>query len=136
MNNTFRNFKHKYLDITKAEGIYIYSKKKKILDMTSGISSVQILGWNNKFINDAIKSQMKLFSHICYKTFNDKNIDKLSSLLIKNAEHDLDAVYYCGNSGGEACEAAMKLSFLTHQSYGRKKKKWFIGSICVDFSGS
>ena len=51
--------------------------------MTAGISSFQILGWNNNFINNAIKTQMKLFSHICYKTFNDKNIDKLSNILIK-----------------------------------------------------
>ena len=127
MNHTFRNFKHKFLNIEKAEGIYIYSNRKKILDMTAGISSFQILGWNNNFVNNAIKTQMKLFSHICYKTFNDKNIDKLSNILIKNADHKLDAVYYSGNSGGEACEAAMKLSFLTHQAYGQKKKKWFIG---------
>ena len=100
MNNTFRTFRQKFLNIEKAEGIYIYSNRKKILDMTAGISSFQILGWNNNFINNAIKTQMKLFSHICYKTFNDKNIDKLSNILIKNADHKLDAVYYSGNSGG------------------------------------
>ena len=56
MNNTFRNFRHKFLNIEKAEGIYIYSNRKKIHDMTAGISSFQILGWNNNFINNAIKN--------------------------------------------------------------------------------
>ena len=126
-NHTIRQFRRKFLPIQKADGIYIYSNGKKILDMTAGVSSVQILGWNNKKVNKAITSQLKKFSHICYKTYIDENVEKLSKLLLSRAEHSLDAVYYGGNSGAEACEAAMKLSFLTHQANLKKKKKWFIG---------
>jgi adenosylmethionine-8-amino-7-oxononanoate aminotransferase len=36
-------------------------------------------------------------------------------------------VYYAGNSGGEACEAAMKLSFQIHVDKGKASKTWFIG---------
>ena len=38
---------------------------------------------------------------------------KNSPVLLSKAEHKLDAVYFSGSSGGEACEAAMKMSYLT-----------------------
>lgn len=124
---TLRNFNKEFPKVSKADGMYIYSKNKKILDTTAGGTSFAVLGWNNKEINRSINSQLKKYSHLCYKTWRDDNIEKLSELMLKNAEHKLDGVYHAGNSGGEACEASMKLSFLTHQAEGKLKKKWFIG---------
>ena len=107
--------------------MYLYSKKRKILDVTAGGTSFAVLGWSQKKIIEAINKQNRKFCHIDYKIWEDENINKLSKLLLSQAEHKLDAVYYPGNSGSDACEAAMKLSFQTHQAQGNKKKKWFIG---------
>lgn len=127
MNYTFRVFNKKLLKINKADGIYLYtSENKKILDTTGGSTSFNTLGWNNTHINKAITAQLKKFSHIDYKFWNDENVEKLSKILLEKSEHKLDYVYYSGNSGSEACEAAMKLSYLTHLSNG-EKKTWFIG---------
>jgi len=128
-NNTLRVFKNKLQKIVKAKGIYLYTQNKKILDTTAGGTSYAVLGWENKIINQAINNQLKKFCHIDYKIWNDPNIDILSKKLLSKAEHKLDKVYYCGNSGAEANEAAMKLSFLTHQANGKTKKKHFIGRL-------
>jgi adenosylmethionine-8-amino-7-oxononanoate aminotransferase len=125
--NTLRNFDIKTLKVKKAEGIYLYNNNRKILDTTAGATSFAVLGWNNKKINKAILNQLIKFSHIDYKVWEDPNITKLSKILLSKAAHKLNKVYYCGNSGAEANEAAMKLSYLTHQSNGFFKKKYFIG---------
>ena len=36
--------------------------------------------------------------------FTDENREKLASLLCSKSQHDLDKVFFCGGSGGEACE--------------------------------
>ena len=77
-------------------------------------------------MENAIKKQLNKFSHVDYKIWKDENTEKLANLLVKNAGHKLDKVYFCGNSGAEACEAAMKMSFQIHQESGRKNKNWFI----------
>lgn len=128
-NYTLRCFDNKISKVKKAEGIYIYTNREKILDTTAGGTSYAVLGWNNKIINQSINNQLKKFCHVDYKIWNDPNVEKLSRKLLSEAEHSLDKVYYCGNSGAEANEAAMKLSFLTHQANGKTKKKHFIGRL-------
>ena len=123
MTNTIRCFDTRLEKINKCEGMYLYSKKRKILDVTAGGTSFAVLGWSQKKIIEAINKQNRKFCHIDYKIWEDENINKLSKLLLSQAEHKLDAVYYPGNSGSDACEAAMKLSFQTHQAQGNKKKK-------------
>ncbi len=123
----YKKYPYAQKNIKNANGMYIFSEGKKILDVTAGSTSFAVLGWNNELVNKAIKDQLKKFSHVDFKSWTDPNLDKLSKLLLSKAEHNLDAVYHSGNSGADACEAAMKLSFLTHQSNGKIKKKWFIG---------
>ena len=124
---TLRVDKEKLIKVNKAKGIYLFTKDKKILDLTAGGTSHCILGWDNQKINDAIKKQLKIFSHINYKFWDDTNVEILSKLLTKNINIKLDQVYFSGNSGSESCEAAMKLSYLTHLAEKKRKKKWFIG---------
>ena len=82
--------------IEKGDGVYLYTKnKKKYLDSTSGLTGTAILG---------------------------SNVQKIQKAMTK---HSLDKVFFVGSSGGEACEAAMKLSFQYHHVKG-KKKRWFI----------
>ena len=126
---TLRCFDRAVPTVIKADGIYIYTKKGKILDTTAGGTSYAVLGWNNKKIIKAINIQLKKFCHVDYKIWHDSNVDKLSKILLSKAEHKLDKVYYCGNSGAEATESAMKMSYLAHQSQGNLKKKHFIGRM-------
>ena len=41
--------------IVKGNGVYLYTKKKRYLDSTSGLTGTSILGWGNKRIENAIK---------------------------------------------------------------------------------
>lgn len=113
--------------VEKAEGCYVYTKKgEKILDTSAGGTSYAILGWNHPEINAAIEAQLKRFGHMDYKIWSDENTEQLAELLLSRAEHGLDRVYFAGNSGAEACEAAMKMSYQVHYDMGKKDKKWFI----------
>jgi len=113
--------------VHKGEGIYLYMKNgEKYLDTTGGFTSHAILGWTQPTVTEAIIEQAKKITHIDYKTFSDENRDKLADLLLSKAAHGLDRVYFVGGSGGESCEAAMKLSYQAHYDNGNREKTWFI----------
>ena len=113
--------------VSNADGVYIYKKNgEKLLDTTAGGTSYSILGWNHPEINSAIKEQLNRFGHLDYKLWSDENTEDLADLLLSRAEHGLDRVYFSGNSGAEACEAAMKMSYQVHFDLGKPEKKWFI----------
>lgn len=127
--HTFRVFPNEPLPpaIERTEGVYLFTKDgRKILDTTGGATCHAILGGSHPVVLDAIQRQLKKFTHVDYKAWTDENVEKLATLLLSRAEHGLDRVYFCGNSGAEACEAAMKMSYQVHQDLGRREKKWFI----------
>ena len=62
-------------------------------------------------------------------------IEIFKKYLLKGKKHKLDEIYYAGNSGAEANEGAMKLSYQYHKANGKKNKKWFI-SRYQSFHGS
>ena len=97
-----------------------------IQDFTGGATSHMILGWNHPEINQAIIEQLYKFSHLDFKAWNDPNCKILADILVRDAKHSLDRVYFCGNSGGEACEAAIKMSYQWHQVRGAVDKHWVI----------
>ena len=122
--------------IVRGDGIYLYTKdKKKYFDSTGGLTGTITLGWGNKKIENAISSQLKKIAHIDYKSLKDENRDFLRKYLLKGKKHKLDEIYYAGNSGAEANEGAMKLSYQYHKANGKKNKKWFI-SRYQSFHGS
>ena len=123
-----RSFGDQFNEIIKfGNGVSLFTKNnKRYLDSTAGQTGTSILGWNNKLINKSMINQIKKISHIDYKYFIDENREKLARLLISKADHKLNKVYFVGGSGGEACEAAMKLSYQYFQSIGNLNKKWFI----------
>lgn len=129
MSKIFRVFPNDPLPekVDFADGSYIHTKNgKRILDLTAGGTSFAILGWNNAEVNDAILKQLNRFGHMDYKIWRDDNTEELAELLVSKAEHGLNKVYFSGNSGAEACEAAMKMSYQVHYDSGKKEKKWFI----------
>ena len=119
--------------IISANGIYINTTKAKLLDTTSGNNNFCILGWNNKTVNNAIINQLKKFSHIDIKQFHDKNIDLLSNILLKNKKHNLNNVFFTGNSGAEACEAACRLAlqYFDNQEINSKKFLFLENSLIM-----
>lgn len=109
-----------------ASGSYIHSKGKKYLDLTAGGTSFAILGWSDELVNESIRAQLHRYAHIDYKIWDDPNLEVLASLILGNNLKTLNKVYFSGNSGAEACEAAMKISFQVNKQLGFKNKKWFI----------
>ena len=128
MSKILRVFPRKRIPdkVIKAEGCYLFTKKKKYLDLTGGSTSYAILGWSNSKVNQSIKIQIKKFNHIDYKVWTDPNLEELSKILCKNKKNKLEKVYFSGNSGAEACEAAMRMSYQVHYDLKKPKKRWFI----------
>lgn len=128
-SNVFRVFPNDPVPpfVDRADGLYIYTQDgRKILDASGGGTSYAILGWCHPDINAAIERQLRRFGHMDYKIWSDDNVEELASLLVSRAGHGLDLVYFSGNSGAEACEAAMKMSYQVHYDLGRREKRWFI----------
>ena len=126
-NSLLRNFHNPNTEtLLKGKGVYLYTKKNKYLDTTSGLTGTSILGWSNPSVSRAINSQLKKIGHIDYKYFYDENRENLARLLLSKNENKLDKVFFVGGSGGEACEAAMKMSYQYHKAVGKPKKRWFI----------
>ena len=122
--------------IISGQGVYLFTKdKKKYLDSTGGMTGSISLGWGNKYVQKEIIKQLKKIEHIDYKTLKDENREKLKKIILKNKKNNLDEIFFSGQSGAEANEGAMKLSYQYHQASGKKNKKWFI-SRYQSFHGS
>lgn len=127
-NKVFRVFldNRELPQVIAAEGSSIFVGQSKFLDTTAGGTSYAILGWNHPRVNDAVFTQLNKFGHIDYKIWDDPNLELLAKTILQNKSAELSKVYFAGNSGAEACEAAMKMSYQAHQISGNLEKKWFI----------
>tara|TARA_B100000886_G_scaffold334281_1_gene289568 strand:+ start:1089 stop:2408 length:1320 start_codon:yes stop_codon:yes gene_type:complete len=125
---TFKKFKNKKTErIISAKDEYLYiSKFGKILDFTSGWTGYASLGHNNKEIMNSIKKQMEKYCHVDYNEFENPLIEKLSKKIVSFCKNKNKKIWYSGNSGSEAIEAAMKLSYSVHFSKNKKNKSKFI----------
>ncbi len=126
MTKLLKSILKKQILISKGRGIYLFSKKKKYTDLTSGYTGHAILGWGNRKILNAISKQAKKYCHIDYKTFIDPNREELAREILKNKNNNLDKVFFVGSSGSEACEAALKMSYQYFYNLGYKNKKIFM----------
>ncbi len=113
--------------VDKGEGIYILLEDgRKLLDATSGWTSYATLGYSNKTVLEAMQRQMNRFSHMDYNIWGNRVLEELAELLLSRAPDGLTKVYFSGNSGSEAIEAAMKLSFHAHHDSGKPTKTTYI----------
>ncbi len=98
------------IEISHAEGSYIYdNNKKKYLDFIAGVSA-NSLGHNHPKVTQAIKNQLDKYTHVMvYGEFIQKPQLDLSKILAKNSPKSLETVYLT-NSGTEATEGALKLA--------------------------
>ncbi len=125
---TFKKFKNKssYTILSAKDEFLILKDHGKILDFTSGWTGFASLGHNNTKILNSIKKQMSKFCHADYNEFNNPNIDILSKKIVNHSPYKNKKIWYSGNSGSEAIEAAMKLSYHVHYAQKNYKKIKFI----------
>ena len=124
----FKKFRSKIapLIISAQDETLNLKKYGKVLDFTSGWTGYASLGHNNKEIIKAIKNQMTKFCHIDYNEFSNPLLERLSKKIVEFAPNKNKKIWYSGNSGSEALEAAMKLSYQAHYAQGNSKKIKFI----------
>lgn len=123
----FPNLKTPRPYVARAEGVHIYTEDGRcFLDGSSGWTSHAVVGYSNPEVLDAMREQMAKFTHMDYDLWRNRQHEELADLLLSQAPPGLDLVYFCGNSGSESTEAAMKLSFQTHFERGERRKHWVI----------
>ncbi|MEY3918452.1 MAG: 4-aminobutyrate--2-oxoglutarate transaminase [Bacteroidota bacterium] len=99
------------LEITKAEGVYLYDTAgKSYMDLISGIA-VSNVGHCNPAVVKAVKDQVDNYMHLMvYGEYIQSPQVKLAQALVKSTgSNTLNQVYFT-NSGTEAVEGAMKLA--------------------------
>jgi len=98
------------LEITKAEGLYLYDPAgKAYLDLIGGIS-VCNTGHRHPRVVEAIKDQADRYLHLLvYGELVQSPQVQYAALLAAHLPPSLDSVYFT-NSGAEATEGAMKLA--------------------------
>jgi acetylornithine/N-succinyldiaminopimelate aminotransferase len=98
------------LEISHANGSYIYdTNKKAYLDFVAGVSATP-LGHNHPKVITAIKNQVDKYLHVMvYGEYIQKPAVELTKLLAKNLPYPLETTYLT-NSGTEAIEGALKLA--------------------------
>jgi len=98
------------IEISRAEGMYLYAPNgKKYLDLLGGIS-VANLGHQNPVVTKAVKDQVDSHMHIMvYGEFIQAPQVKLAAKLSQMLGDGFESVYF-GNSGAEANDGALKLA--------------------------
>ena len=100
------------LEVSNAEGMYIYGRDgRRYLDLNSGIS-VSSLGHRNPRVVTAVESQLKNYMHtMVYGEHVQSPQLKFAQLLLPLMGSTFEKIYYL-MSGTEAVELAMKLGRL------------------------
>ena len=98
------------MEVSHAEGSYIYDKNNKAyLDFVAGVSACS-LGHRHPKVIDAIKAQLDKYLHVMvYGEYVQESAVELSKLLAKHLPEPLETTYLT-NSGTEAIEGALKLA--------------------------
>ncbi len=98
------------MEISHAEGSYIYdTNNKPYLDLVAGVSACS-LGHKNARVNDAIKEQLDKYSHVMvYGEYSQSPAVEYCRLLASLLPKPLETTYLV-NSGTEATEGALKLA--------------------------
>lgn len=98
------------MEVAYAKGSYIYDVcGKKYLDFVAGVSACS-LGHQHPKVNNAIKKQLDLYSHVMvYGEYAQNPAVAFCKLLAENMPEPLTKTYLV-NSGTEATEGALKLA--------------------------
>ncbi len=107
--------------IVDAEGVYLYTEDKKLIDSVSSWWSV-IHGYKHPTIDAAIKEQLGHFSHIMLGGLTHDAVEKLSNKLESWLPGDLDYCFF-SDSGSVAVEVALKMALQYYVNKGDIARK-------------
>lgn len=108
------------IPIKSGEGIYLEDfEGNRYIDAVSSWW-VNILGHNNKFINNYIKNQVDTLEHVLLAGFTHKPAIDLAKKLVEITPKGLDKVFFADN-GSSAIEVALKMSFQYYKNKGKTK---------------
>ncbi len=97
------------LEIERGDGVFLYSKERRYLDLVSGVC-VSNIGHSNREVIEAVKEQSENHFHLMVYGEVIQAPQVLHAALLTSLLPDsLQSVYYL-NSGSEANEAALKLA--------------------------
>ena len=104
--------------IIDAEGVYLYTENKKLIDSVSSWWSV-IHGYKHPQLNAAIKNQVDKFSHVMLGGLSHEPAQRLAQKLKEFLPGDLDYCFF-SDSGSVAVEVALKMAL---QFYVNQNKR-------------
>ncbi len=105
-------------NIIDAEGVYLYTEDRKLIDSISSWWSV-IHGYKHPAMNQAISSQLEKFAHVMLGGLVHEQVRKLSDKLQDWLPGDLDYSFF-SDSGSVAVEVALKMAL---QYYANQAKR-------------
>jgi acetylornithine/succinyldiaminopimelate/putrescine aminotransferase len=110
LNNAQTSASPRLLEISRAEGVYLYDTKgKAYIDLVSGFA-VSNIGHRHPAVLSAIRDQLDDYLHLTvYGEYVQSPQVKFASKLASVLPECLRSVYFV-NSGAEAAEGAMKLA--------------------------
>lgn len=106
--------------IIDAEGVYIYTEDKKLIDSVSSWWSV-IHGYKHPVLNEAIKEQVDKFAHVMLGGLTHDPVQKLSDKLAEFLPGDLDYCFF-SDSGSVGVEVALKMALQYYVNRGDLKR--------------
>lgn len=106
--------------IINAEGVYLYTEDKKLIDSVSSWWSV-IHGYKHPELNKAIKEQVDKFAHVMLGGLTHEPAQKLSEKLQNWLPGDLDYCFF-SDSGSVAVEVALKIALQYYMNRGETNR--------------
>lgn len=106
--------------IVDAEGVYLYTEEKKLIDSISSWWSV-IHGYKHPELNEAMISQIQRFSHVMLGGLTHEPAEALSKKLEEFLPGDLNYVFF-SDSGSVAVEVALKMALQYAMNRGERQR--------------
>ncbi|MCI9584638.1 MAG: adenosylmethionine--8-amino-7-oxononanoate transaminase [Clostridium sp.] len=107
-------------EIVDAEGVYLYTREKKLIDSVSSWWSV-IHGYRHPELNRALISQAEKFSHVMLGGLTHEPVKRLSQKLADWLPGDLDYTFF-SDSGSVAVEVALKMALQYYMNRGEMER--------------
>lgn len=106
--------------VVDAEGVYLYTENKKLIDSVSSWWCV-IHGYRNPVITAAMQQQMQRFSHVMLGGLTHESVEKLAQKLAQWLPGDLDHCFF-SDSGSVAVEVALKMALQYYVNRGEMQR--------------
>lgn len=106
--------------IIDAEGVYLYTEERKMIDSVSSWWSV-IHGYKHPELNRAIREQTEKFAHVMLGGLTHEPVQKLSDKLKDFLPGDLNYTFF-SDSGSVAVEVALKMALQYYMNRGEEQR--------------